>query len=451
MNDRTAGLYGAIEACHYHGWRSLLMFTRRINCRAVPNLGWVMAVAFGFAACSGGGASDSLHSSGGQIGQMGTGGRIPYPDSSVGGNSGTGGAGGKGGSGGGNGGSSGLGGAAGGSGVASQNGNASGSGGGGNGGEKGDANADQGSLFDAPAADKPAEDVGTPDMRSDSGSTGPITHRTLISGSGTIYIIGPTGNVEWTGPDGDMDCWFLSNGNILHAYGTGARETKPDYVSGKGGTVIWDRPTVDGETHSCQPLDQGNFLVAESHNGGTSYIVEMDQSKTELKKLKVQFSATETSHTQFRQVRKLPSGNYLYCEQHGDGVEIDPTGKELHRYPSCTFEALRLANGNTLVTGGYSTQILEYDQNIKVVWQVTPADFKALGITAHFIAGVVRLDNGDIVFSNWGAPPAEAAVFQMTREKKIVWSLKQPNPTDASYTTTARILDGIPFPPAATP
>jgi hypothetical protein len=333
-----------------------------------------------------------------------------------------------------------------------ETGGVSGSSGGGNGGEKVDAKIDQSPLVDALAADKPAEDVGTSDTRSDSGSTGPIAHRTLISGSGTLSIIGPTGKLEWTGSGGGYDCWLLANGNIVHAYTTGAREIKPDYVSGKGGTVIWDRPTVDGETHSCQPLEENRYVLAESHPGGISYIVEIDRSKTELKKLKIPFPATETAHTQLRQVRKLPSGNYLYCEQHGDGVEIDPTGKELHRYPSCTFEALRLTNGNTLVSGGYSNQILEYDQDIKVVWQVTPAEFKAMGVNANFIAGVVRLDNGDTVFSNYGASAADANVFQITKEKKLVWSLKQPkNAGDTGTTTVCRILDGIPFPPAATP
>lgn len=469
------------------------MSTSRINRQTVQNWGWVLTVVFGFAACSGnGGASGKMDAAaksdsaaGGQSGQSGTGGVIPSLDAAAGGEGG--GAGGTSGSagsgGGGNGGGGGSSGAIGGSGGVSgsggasasggvgASGGASGSGGGGNGGANGgakvdalapsgDARADQNPSVDAAAADKPAVDIGTPDARSadavmtisDSGSTGPIAHRALISGSGNVYIIGPTGKVEWTGTGGGMDCWFLSSGNILHAYGNGVRETKPDYVSGNGGTVIWDRPTVDGETHSCQPLEEGKFLVAESHNAGISYIVEIDRSKAELKKLRVPFPATESAHTQFRQVRKLPSGNYLYAEQHGDGVELDPTGKELYRYAGGTFEALRLPNGSTLVTCGYANQIIEYDQDNKVVWQVTPDEFKTLGITPHFIAGVVRLDNGDIVFSNWNARPAEAAVFQMTREKKIVWSLMQPkNPGDSSLTTACRILDGIAFPPVPAP
>lgn len=438
------------------------MSTGRIHCQTVPSLGWLLAVAF--AACStGGGASGNVDAAakdsllGGQSGQAGTGGVVPSPDAPIGGKGGTGGVSGHGGSSAGNGGSGGFGGAAGGSGGVSQNGGASGEGG--NGGDKadasapsGDAKVDQGPWLDAPAADKPVEEVGTRDARSDS-STGPITHRTLISGSGNLYIIGPTGSVEWTASGGDYDCWFLPNGNIVHAYGTGAREIKPDYVSGKDGTVIWDRPTVDGETHSCQPFEEGKFLVTESHAGGISYILEIDRNKTELKKLQIPFPATETAHSQLRQARKLPSGNYLYCQQHdGYAIEIDPTGKELHRYPNCNFEALRLSNGNTLVTAGYSNQMIEYDQDSKVVWQVTPDEFKAMGLTPNFIAGVVLLDNENLVFSNYGAPPSEAAVFQITRDKKLVWSLKQPkNSTDVSKTTVARFLDGIPFPPTTTP
>jgi len=432
------------------------MSTSRVNRQIGPKSGWVFAVVFGCAACSTNGAATGTRDAAarndsafaGQGGQSGTGGVSPSLDASAGSR------------GGGTGGVSGNGGGG-------RSGGASGNGGSGNGGAKGDAPApsddasvDQGPSVDAAAVDKPAVDVGMSDPRSadaamtnnDSGGSGPIAHRALISGGGNLYIIGPTGKVEWTGSGGDMDCWFLASGNILHAYGTGVRETKPDYVSGKGGAVVWDRATVDGETHSCQPLEEGNFLVAESHSGGVSYIVEIDRSKAELKKVLVSFPAAETAHTQFRQVRKLPSGNYLYAEQHGDSVEIDPTGKEVHRYAGGTFEALRLSNGNTLVSGGYSNQMLEYDQTNKVVWQVTPDDFKAVGITPHFIAGVVRLDNGDTVFSNWNAPPADAAVFQMTREKKIVWSLMQPkNATDNSLTTTCRILDGIAFPPVTTP
>jgi hypothetical protein len=407
------------------------------NRLAVQNIRWALAVVFAFAGCSAGsGASGNIDAAaknsgvpGGQSGQSGSGGAVPSPDAPAGGKGGTGGASPSGGS------SV----SSAGSGVSS---GGSGSGGGAAGGAGGGAVAGSGGV----------RETGGVSGSSDSGSTGPIAHRTLISGSGTLSIIGPTGKLEWTGSGGGYDCWLLANGNIVHAYTTGAREIKPDYVSGKGGTVIWDRPTVDGETHSCQPLEENRYVLAESHPGGISYIVEIDRSKTELKKLKIPFPATETAHTQLRQVRKLPSGNYLYCEQHGDGVEIDPTGKELHRYPSCTFEALRLTNGNTLVSGGYSNQILEYDQDIKVVWQVTPAEFKAMGVNANFIAGVVRLDNGDTVFSNYGASAADANVFQITKEKKLVWSLKQPkNAGDTGTTTVCRILDGIPFPPAATP
>jgi hypothetical protein len=410
---------------------------------------WILGSACSPASSGGGGAGGRQSGGAGGSHSGGSGGAGGSQSGGAGGGSGSGG------NGVGAGGSGGLGGTAGGSGGVSQYGGASG-----NGGDKGDASApsadakaDQGSSVEAPAADKPADDVGTTDPRSDSGTTGPITHRTLISGSGNLYIIGPTGNVEWTASGGDYDCWFLPNGNIVHAYGTGAREIKPDYASGKDGTVIWDRPTVDGETHSCQPFEEGKFLVTESHPGGISYILEIDRNKTELKKLQIPFPATETAHSQLRQARKLPSGNYLYCQQHdGYAIEIDPTGKELHRYPNCNFEALRLSNGNTLVTAGYSNQMIEYDPDSKVVWQVTPAEFTAMGFTPNFIAGVVLLDNGDLIFSNYGAPAAEAAVFQITREKKLVWSLKQPkNSTDVSKTTVARLLDGIPFPPAATP
>ena len=431
------------------------MSTSTINRLAAHKWGFTLAIVLGFVACSSSGDSGKLDANnsatGGQSGQSATGGKGQ-----------TGGAGGSGGSsvrtGGGSAGGSG---GAGSGGVVSGSGGGvketggvsgsggSGSGGSGSGGEKVDGKIDLGPVVDEPAADKPAGDVGLADKP---GDTGPITHRTLISGSGSLSIIGPDGKLEWTGTGGGYDCWLLPNGNIVHAYFTGAKEIKPDYVSGKGGTVIWDRPTIDGETHSCQPLEGDKFVITESHPGGISYIVEIDRSKTELKKLKIPFAASESAHSQLRQVRKLPSGNYLYCEQHGDGVEIDPTGKELHRYPGCTFEALRLANGNTLTSSGYAKQIIEYDQDLKVAWQVTADEFKAMGVNANFIAGVVRLENGDTVFSNYGASSADPNVFQITREKKIVWTLKQPkNAGDTGTTTACRILDGIPFPPTGTP
>ena len=65
------------------------------------------------------------------------------------------------------------------------------------------------------------------------------------------------------------------------------------------------------------------------------------------------------------------------------------------------WAAFRLPNGNTLITGYAKGGIVEVNKKGEVVWQIERKDLADAGYKLGCIQDVVRLANGDTVFSNW--------------------------------------------------
>ena len=67
------------------------------------------------------------------------------------------------------------------------------------------------------------------------------------------------------------------------------------------------------------------------------------------------------------------------------------------------------------------------DAQNNVVWEVAQNDIP--GNVLGFAAGLQRLPNGNTVIANWpghGGDPAQPQVFEITREKAVVWEVKNP-------------------------
>jgi hypothetical protein len=138
----------------------------------------------------------------------------------------------------------------------------------------------------------------------------------------------------------------------------------------------------------------------------------------------VKLESSQPAHKQFRLARKTAAGTYLVAYG-SDAVvrELDKEGKVVK-----TFElparknggvngAWRLADGHTLVTGGYGAEAYEFDEGGKVVWTLSQADLPA-GFVVHYLGTAQRLSNGDTVLSNFQGTPG---VFEVDREKRVVW------------------------------
>ena len=162
-------------------------------------------------------------------------------------------------------------------------------------------------------------------------------------------------------------------------------------------------------------------------------------------------------HRDTRLVRKLASGNYLVCHE-GDGCvrEYDPVGKVVWEYQldlagrprsgghgpeghgTEVFGAVRLANGNTVIAGGNNNRVIEVDAKGKVVWNLEQKDLP--GITLAWVTTLQALPNGNLIVGNCHAGPDNPQLFEVTREKKVVWIFKNFKAFGNS-TAAAQVLD----------
>ena len=252
-----------------------------------------------------------------------------------------------------------------------------------------------------------------------------MSHRFLKSGhtSQSVAIVAADGSIEWEYPitDETSDAWLLPNGNVIFSFAKGVREVTPAKAT------VWEYLAPAGaETQSCQPLPNDLFLIGEAHGDGTSYLKEMGRDKKVSKTVTLK-TTSQSAHDEFRQVRKTAAGTYLGTQQRSGGKaqEYDGEGKLLRTFPCGRFVAIRLPDGNTLVSCGDDHRLIEVDPADKTVWEVNENDIP--GNKLLFVAGLQRLPNGNTVVCNWSGHVGDATlpqVFEITRDKKVVWQVK---------------------------
>ena len=258
-------------------------------------------------------------------------------------------------------------------------------------------------------------------------ATGPVAHRFVngMSDGGPVALVAADGHIEWQYdlPGEANDAWRLTNGDIVFAYKTGARELTADKQ------VVWSYDAPAGsEVHSCQPLPNG-FLLGEAHDGGVGYLRELDATGKLQKTVTVNVGGGLSAHSQFREVRKTPQDTYLVTYLGlGKARELDASGNLLREFPCGSFVAIRLPNANTLIACGDDHRVIEVDPLGAVVWEVTEKEIP--GNQLAFAAGLQRLPNGNTVICNWpghgGVPANQPQAFEVTRDKRVVWQLSDP-------------------------
>jgi WD40 repeat protein len=163
------------------------------------------------------------------------------------------------------------------------------------------------------------------------------------------------------------------------------------------------------------------------------------------------------SHRDTRLARKLDNGNYLVCHE-GDGTvrEYDSQGKVVWSYAldlngrprspghgpeghgTEVFGAIRLPNGNTMIAGGNNNRVLEVSREGKIVWSIDQKELP--GITLAWVTSLEYLPNGHLIFGNTHAGPDNPQLIEVTRDKKVVWTLKNWT-TLGNDTCAAQVLD----------
>jgi hypothetical protein len=258
-----------------------------------------------------------------------------------------------------------------------------------------------------------------------------ITHSFLVTG-GETYIVGCDDTITWRYPKSTRDGWVLPNGHILLAVSKGK-----DYPGGavvevdRDGKTHFEYKGTQSEVDTVQPLPDGHLMLTES--GKTPRLLEIDRTGKTLIEFALRCQ-TQNAHMETRMARKLANGNYLVPHLLDHIVrEYKPDGSTAWeaRTPEdpkeCwPFTAIRLENGNTLVNLTHGNRTVEFDAAGKIVWQVTNDDLGAPLFRDP--CGGQRLPNGNTVIASYGMGGKGVKIFEITREKKVVWTWTSDRP-----------------------
>jgi outer membrane protein assembly factor BamB len=287
------------------------------------------------------------------------------------------------------------------------------------------------SLFASNSAlySQPNTQAGTPD------------HRLVVAdySKRRLAIVDSKGKIEWEYKIGDLhDLHPLPDGNLLFQ----TSFTRLVEVDPRTNKVVWeyDAKHMNGnaakqvEVHAFQRLADGVTMIAES---GPARIIEVDRAGKLLREIKLQV-AKPRPHGDTRLVRKLENGHYLVChESEGAVREYDAAGKVVWDYAvplfdqkprgghgpeawgNAVFAALRLPNGNTLISTGNGHSVLEVTPDKKIVWHLKQDDLP--GIKLAWLTTLQVLPSGNIVLGNCHAGPANPQIIEINRDKRVVW------------------------------
>lgn len=131
-----------------------------------------------------------------------------------------------------------------------------------------------------------------------------------------------------------------------------------------------------------------------------------------------------------RLIRQTERGTYLMCCN--DRIrEGSPDGKYLREFPVDGFfhawKAVRLPNGNLLVSAGYGAFLVELDPAGKIVRKFGGKDSVPARVNPFFYAMFQLLPNGHIVLANWqghgeGHGAQGIQLLEFNPRSEIVWS-----------------------------
>jgi len=253
--------------------------------------------------------------------------------------------------------------------------------------------------------------------------------------------------VVWTyqtGPGYEYDdAWMLSNGNILFTRMQYVAEITPDKK------VVWrydcdnSKSTNHTEVHTCQPigLDKVMFVVnglpprlmiANTKTGALEVNHELPYGQT---------VDTKNIHGQFRRARYTAQGTYLlsYLSEN-KVVELDKNFNEVWRYPvRSAWAAVRLKNGNTLITDEHDSLTREVNRTGETVWEFKSSELPETSRLVQAPQTCTRLANGNTIFCSRGGSGKGPQLVEITPDKKMVWVLQDWQ--DLGDATAVQVLD----------
>ena len=274
------------------------------------------------------------------------------------------------------------------------------------------------------------------------GFTQSVSRRLLLRDEGIsqlsyIDMANPKNNWYTPIPTG-RDIQLVGQGRVLVGTGNGYEEH--DIVTGN---KVYELNSFPG-TIAARRLRNGNTLLTGVNWQGKQGIVlvEVDISGA------VKHMIVYAGFTYVRLVRETPSGSFLITAD--DTVfEGNATGDILWQAKITgidkphAWQALRLANGQTVVSTGYAANLQFFSKDGVLVNIITgPAAVKP-----NFHAGLQILPNGNYVVINWqGHGPnfgsSGTQLLEYTAGGKLAWSWQQ-DAAKFSSLHAVIILDGL--------
>ncbi len=254
-----------------------------------------------------------------------------------------------------------------------------------------------------------------------------IRHSYLVMGAKTA-IIDEAGKAVWEYSGGSRDGFVLPNGHLLIAFSNRVEEVSRD----KQIVFSYTLSKENREIGTTQRLYNGNTLVTEL--GGRPRLLEISPKAEVVNEITLQ-PETDNAHMQTRMARQLRSGNFLVPHLLAFAIkEYSPQGEVVRTFKTdfdvlggrpaenWPFTAIRLDNGNTVVSLTHGNKVIELNPQGEITWKVTNDD---VGGLFKDPCGSQRLANGNTVVGSHAANTGISMV-EVTPEKKIVWTSDHP-------------------------
>lgn len=277
-------------------------------------------------------------------------------------------------------------------------------------------------------------------------------HPMLFIGEGyNKMFIFKDGKPIWTYATGGGneydDVWMLSNGNILFTRMQYLAEITPDKK------VIWrydcnnSSGTNHTEVHTCQPIGLDKVMFVLNGWPPRLMVVNIKTGAVEVNhELPILSKDVRGIHGQFRRARFTSQGTYLVSFMTGDKVvEYDKDFNVVWSYSiPQPWAALRLKNGNTLITDEHDSLTREVNSKGETVWEFKSSELPPEYQFTSAPQSCTRLANGNTIFCSRGANGKGPEFVEITPDKKVVWVLQDWKTVGPA--TAVQILDdpGIP-------
>jgi hypothetical protein len=233
------------------------------------------------------------------------------------------------------------------------------------------------------------------------------------------------------GPGGD---WWM----IYHGYENGFRtlgrqtllepvEWTPDgWFSARGGTL-------------SQPIAK----PAKGLPGPSGFALSDDFSTN---RFGVQWTFFNPGPDEAKRARYTAQGTYLISYLSSNNVvEYDTNFNEIWRYGiRSPWAAMRLKNGNTLITDEGDALTREVNHKGETVWEFKSSELPEAYRLVQAPQSCTRLANGNTIFTSRGGAGKGPQLVEVSPEKNVVWVLQDWQ--DLGDATAVQILDdpGVP-------